>query len=160
MSPQLESLEGKTLLSAGSAMQHVAPRLAAAPLVVQTESFSGTLKGPDSDVSVGGISHVVSFDTTGTLIGPGSTHLRGTLYGIGNPGRLLGQLFLRNSGGSMTVNVYRSATAGTFTDTVVRARGADTIYLGATGNLKITMSWTFYNPQYFHQQAMMTFIPA
>ena len=123
MSPQLESLEGKTLLSAGSAMQHVAPRLAAAPIVGQAVSFRGTLAGSDSDVSVPGISHVVSFNTTGTLIGPGSTHLRGTLFARGNPrpGRLLGQLLLRNSGGSMTVNVYRSATAGTFTDTVVRA---------------------------------------
>ena len=161
MSPQLESLEGKTLLSAGSAMQHVAPRLAAAPIVGQAVSFRGTLAGPDSDVSVSGISHVVTFNTTGTLIGPGSTHLRGTLFARGNhrPGLLLGQLLLRNSGGSMTVNVYRSATAGTFTDTVVRARGADTIYQGATGNLKIALSWTYNDPYYFHGQAAMKFIP-
>ena len=156
MSPQLESLEGKTLLSAGSAMQHVAPRLAAAPIVGQAMSFRGTLAGSNSDVS-----HVISFDTTGNLIGPGSTDLRGTLFAGGNPrpGRLLGQLLLRNSGGSMTVNVYQSATAGTFTDTVVRARGADTIYQGATGNLKIALSWDFGNPYYFHGQATMEFIP-
>ena len=161
MSPQLESLEGKTLLSAGSAMQHVAPRLAAAPIVGQAVSFRGTLAGSDSDVSVPGISHVVSFKTAGTLIGPGSTHLRGTLFGRANPRprRLLGQLLLRNSGGSMTVNVYRSATAGTYTDTVVRARGADTIYQGATGNLKIAMSWAFNDPYYLYQQAWMKFIP-
>src|SRR5215469_3447789 len=161
MSPQLESLEGKTLLSAGSAMQHVAPPLAAAPIVGQAVSFRGTLAGSDSDVSVPGISHLVSFKTTGTLIGPGSTHLRGTLFARGNPqpGQLLGQLLLRNSGGSMTVNVYRSATAGTYTDTVVRARGADTIYQGATGNLKIAMSWTFNNPYYLYQQEWMKFIP-
>jgi hypothetical protein len=142
MSPQLESLEGKTLLSAGSAMQHVAPRLAAAPIVGQAVSFRGTLAGSDSDRSFPGISHVVSFNTTGILVGPGSTRLRGTLVARGNPrpGQSLGQLLLRNSGGSMTVNVYRSATAGTYTDTVVRARGADTIYQGATGNLKITLS--------------------
>src|SRR5215831_17423033 len=95
MSPQLESLEGKTLLSAGSAMQHVAPRLAAAPIVAQAVSFRGTLAGSDSDVSIGGISHVVRFNTTGTLVGPGSTHLRGTLYALENPGRLLGQFLLR-----------------------------------------------------------------
>jgi hypothetical protein len=161
MSPQLESLEGKTLLSAGSAMQHVAPRLAAAPIVGQAVSFRGTLAGSDSDVSVRGIPHVVSFNTTGTLIGPGSTQLRGTLFAQGNPrpGRLLGQLLLRSSGGSMKVNVYQSATAGTFTDTVVRARGADTIYKGATGNLKIAMAWTFNDPYYLHQQAWMKFIP-
>ena len=161
MSPQLESLEGKTLLSAGSAMQHLAPRLAAAPIVGQAVSFRGTLVGSDSDVSVSGISHVVSFNTTGTLIGPGSTHLRGTLFARRNPrpGRLLGQLLLRNSGGSMTVNVYQSATAGTFTDTVVRARGADTIYKGASGNLNIAMAWTFNDPYYLHQQAWMKFIP-
>ena len=156
MSPQLESLEGKTLLSAGSAMQHVAPRLAAAPIVGQAVSFRGTLAGSNSEVS-----HVISFDTTGILIGPGSTHLRGTLFAGGNPrpGRLLGQLLLRNSGGSMTVNVYQSATAGTFTDTVVRARGADSIYKGATGNLNIAMAWTFNDPYYLHQQAWMKFIP-
>jgi hypothetical protein len=161
MAPQLESLEGKTLLSGGSAMQHVAPRLTAAPVVGQAVSFGGTLAGSDSDVTVPGISHIVSFNTSGTLIGPGSTHLRGTLFARGNPrpGGLLGQLLLRNSGGSMTVSVYRSATAGTFTDTVVRARGADTIYQGATGNLKIAMAWAFNNPQYFYQQAWMKFIP-
>ena len=161
MSPQLETLEGKTLLSAGSAMQHVAPRLAAAPIVGQAVSFRGTLAGSDSDRSFPGISHVVSFNTAGTLIGPGSTRLRGTLITPGNPrpGQSLGQLLLRNSGGSMTVYVYQSVTAGTFTDTVVRARGADAIYQGATGNLKIAMSWAFNNPQYFYQQAWMKFIP-
>ena len=161
MAPQLESLEGKTLLSAGSAMQHVAPRLTAAPIVGQAVSYGGTLAGSDSDVSVPGISHVVSFKTTGTLIGPGSTHLRGTLFARGNPqpGRLLGELLLRNSGGSMTVNVYQTATAETFTDPVVRARGADTIYKGGTGNLKIAMSWAYNNPYYLYQQAWMNFIP-
>jgi hypothetical protein len=161
MSPQLESLEGKTLLSAGWAMQHVAPRLAAAPMVGQAVSFSGTLAGSDSDRSFPGIPHFVNFKTTGTLIGPGSTHLRGTLFARGNPqpGRLLGQLLLRNSGGSMTLNVYRSATAGTYTDTVVRARGADTIYQGASGNLKIAMSWAYNDPYYLYQQAWMKFIP-
>ena len=159
MSPQLETLEGKTLLSAGSAMQHVAPRLAATPIVGHAASFRGTLVGPDS-ANVSGIS-IVSFNTTGTLKGPGLTHLRGTLFARENPrpGQLLGQLLLRNSGGSMTVNVYRSATAGTFTDTVVRARGADAIYQGATGNLKIAMSWAFNDPYYLHQQAWMKFIP-
>ena len=161
MSPQLESLEGKTLLSAGSAMQHVAPHLAAAPLVGQAVPFRGTLAGSDSDRSFAGISHVVSFKTAGTLIGPGSTRLRGTLITRGNPrpGQSLGQLLLRNSGGSMTVNVYQTATAGTFTDTVVRARGADTIYKGGTGNLQIAMAWTFNDPYYLHQQAWMKFIP-
>src|SRR5262249_39052499 len=99
ISPQLESLEGKTLLSAGSAMQHVAPRLAAAPIVGQAVPFRGTLTGPDSDVRAPGISHVVSFNTTGTLVGLGATHLRGTLFAWENrrPGQLLGQLLLRNS---------------------------------------------------------------
>jgi hypothetical protein len=161
MSLQLESLEGKTLLSAGSAMQHIAARLTDAPIVGQAVSFRGTLAGPDSDVKAPGIPHVVSFNATGTLIGPGSTHLSGTLYALENsrPGLLLGQLHLRNSGGSMAVNVYRSATAGTFTETVVRAQGSDTIYQGTTGSLKIVLSWTFNNPYYFHGQAAMKFIP-
>ena len=161
MSPQLESLEGKTLLSAGSAMQHVAPRLAAAPIVGQAVSFRGTLAGSDSDRSFPGIPHVVSFNTTGTLIGPGSTRLRGTLSSRGNPrpDQFLGQLLLRNSGGSMTVNVYRSATPGTYTDTVVHAQGADTIYRGATGDLQIAMAWSYNDPYYLRQLAWTKFIP-
>jgi hypothetical protein len=115
--------------------------------------------GPDS-ANVSGIS-IVSFNTTGTLKGPGLTHLRGTLYALGNPqpGQLLGQLSLRNRGGSMKVNVYRSATAGTFTDTVVRARGADMIYRGATGSLNIGMALINNDPYYTYQQAWMKFIP-
>jgi hypothetical protein len=161
-SPQLESLEGKTLLSAGSAMLHVAPRLAAAPIIGQAASFRGTLAGSDSDVSVTGIPHVVSFDTSGTLIGPGLTYLRGTLFARENPrpGQFLGRFLLGNSVGSMTVNVYRSPTAGTFTDTVIRAQGADRIYQGATGNLKIGMAWAGKNPYYFYQQAWIKFIPS
>jgi hypothetical protein len=159
MSPQLESLEGKTLLSAGSAMQHVAPRLATAPIVGQTASFRGTLVGSDTP-NVSGIS-IVSFNTTGNLIGPGVTHLFGTLYALGKPqpGQLLGQLLLRNRGGSMKLNVYRSGTTGTFTDTVVSARGADTIYRGATGNLQIAMALNESLPYYTYQQAWMKFIP-
>jgi hypothetical protein len=119
------------------------------------------LAGSDSDRSFPGIPHVVTFHTSGTLIGPGSTRLRGTLFARGNPqpGRLLGELLLRNSGGSMTVYVYQSATAGTYTDTVVRARGADTIYQGATGNLEIAMSWAYNDPYYLYQQAWTKFIP-
>jgi hypothetical protein len=162
MSPQLESLEGKALLSAGSVVQHVAPRLAAAPMVGRAVSFRGTLAGSDSDVRLSGIPHVVTFNTWGTLIGPGSTHLHGTLSARGNPrpGQLLGQFRLRNTGGSMTLNVYRSATAGTFTNTVVRARGADAIYKGATGNLQIAMSWADNDPYYLYQQAWIKFIPS
>jgi hypothetical protein len=161
MSPRLESLEEKTLLSAGSAMQHVAPRLAAAPLGGQAVSFRGTLAGSDTDRSFPGISHAVSFNTAGTLIGPGLTRLHGTLIARGNPrpGQSLGQLLLSNRGGSMTVNVYQTATAGTFTDTVVRAQGADTIYQGGTGNLKIATSWAYDNPYYLYGQAWMKFIP-
>jgi hypothetical protein len=119
------------------------------------------LTGPDSDVRAPGISHVVSFNTTGTLIGPGSTHLRGKLFARENPrpGELLGQLLLYNSGGSMRVNVYRSATAGTFTDTVVSARGADKIYRGATGDLQIAIAMNNQLPYYLYQQAWMKFIP-
>ena len=161
MSPQLESLEGKTLLSAGSAMQHLAPRLAAAPMVGEAVSFRGTLAGSDSDVSLSGIPHVVTFHTSGTLVGPGSTHLHGTLSARANPrpGQLLGQFLLRNSGGSMTLNVHRSATAGTFTDKVVHVRGADAIYKGATGNLQIAMAWAYNDPYYLYQQAWIKFIP-
>jgi hypothetical protein len=119
------------------------------------------LAGSDSDRSVPGIPHVVSFNTAGTLVGPGLTRLHGTLFARGNPrpGLLLGQVRLRNSGGSMTLKVYRSATAGTYSDTVVRARGADTTYLGATGTLEIAMAWARNDPYYLYQQAWMKFVP-
>ena len=160
MSPQLESLEGKTLLSAGSAMLHVAPRLAAAPIVGQAVSFRGTLAGSDSDVRVAGISHVVSFNTTGTLIGPGSTQLRGTLFARGNPrpGRLLGQLLLRTAAARWRSTSISRPQRG-LSPTPWSARGADTIYKGVTGNLEIAMAWTFNDPYYLHQQAWMKFIP-
>src|SRR5689334_16576782 len=98
-----ETLEGKTLLSTGSAMRHVAPHATAAPIVAQTTAFSGTLPGSYSNVNVPGFSHVLSYAASGTLSGVGATRLRGTLFVSGHPrpSRLVGQFRLRNNGGSM-----------------------------------------------------------
>jgi hypothetical protein len=156
---RVESLEGKTLLSTGLVMHQVAPHVAAAPIVAQATAFSGTLTGPYSNVDVPGFSHILSYATSGTLSGVGSTRLRGTLFvrGGAGPRRLAGQLLLHNNGGSMTVNVFRSATPGNYTYKVPRARGSDTAFKGGSGELMITQSPTFSVPFYVSGQATMTF---
>ena len=76
---RVESLEGKTLLSAGSVMPGVAPHVTAAPIVARaTAAFSGTLTGSYGNVNVPGFSHILNYTTSGTLSGVGSTRLRGT----------------------------------------------------------------------------------
>ena len=158
---RVESLEGKTLLSTGSAMQHVAPHMTAAPIVAQATAFSGTLTGSYSNINVPGFSHLLNYATSGTLSGVGSTHLRGTLSVRGGtrPGRLLGPLQLRNNGGSMIVNVFQSAMPGNYTYTVARARGSDTAFNGGSGTLMITQASTFSAPDYVSGHATMTFTP-
>ena len=77
--PRVELLEGKTLLATGSVMHQVAPLVTAAPIVAQATALSGTLAGSYSNVNVPGFSHILSYTTSGTLSGFGSTRLRGTL---------------------------------------------------------------------------------
>jgi hypothetical protein len=158
---RVESLEGKTLLSTGSAMHLVAPRATAAPIVAQASAFSGTLTGSYSNANVPGFSHILSYATSGTLSGVGSTRLHGTLFvrGRNRPGRLVGQLLLRNTGGSMTVNVLQSTTPGNYTYQVARARGSDAAFQGGSGALTITQNATFSAPFFVSGQATMTFTP-
>jgi hypothetical protein len=158
---QVESLEGKTLLSTGSAMQRVATHMSAAPIVAQTSAFGGTLTGSYSNIDVPGFSHILSYSASGTLVGIGSTHLGGTLTSRGGlrPGRLAGQLILRNTGGSMTVNVFQTATPGNDTYTVARARGTDAALRGESGELTISQSASVSVPFYVYGQATMTFSP-
>src|SRR5690348_10780804 len=109
---RVEALEGKTLLTAGSAVRHVAHHVMAAPMVGQAAAFSGTRTGRYTNVNIPGFSHMLNYATSGTLSGVGSTRLRGTLFprGRNRPGRLAGEFRLRNGGGTMIVNVYQSAT--------------------------------------------------
>jgi hypothetical protein len=158
---RVESLEGKTLLSTGSAMQHVAPHVTAAPIVAQASAFSGTLTGSYSNINVPGFSHILNYATSGTLSGVGSTRLRGTLFSRGGhrPGRLAGQFLMRNNGGSMVVNAFKSAMPGDYTYKVVRARGSDTAFRGGSGELTITQTSTISVPYYVSGQTTMTFTP-
>jgi hypothetical protein len=158
---RVESLEGRTLLSTGSAMQQVAPHVTAAPIVAQAAAFSGTLSGSYSNINVPGFSHILSYATSGTLSGVGSTRLRGTLVvrGGARPGRLVGEFRLRNNVGSMIVNVFHSAMPGNYTYKVARARGSDTAFKGGSGDLMITQASTFSVPYYVSGQATMTFTP-
>jgi hypothetical protein len=158
---RVESLEGKTLLSTGSAMRQVAPHVTAAPIVAQATAFSGSLSGSYSNINVPGFSHILNYSTSGTLSGVGSTRLRGTLIVPGGvrPGRLVGQLLMRNNGGSMIVNVFQSTMPGNYTDKVARATGSDTALKGGSGELMITQASTFSAPYYVSGQATMTFTP-
>jgi hypothetical protein len=141
-------------------MERVAPHGKAAPIVAQaTGAFTGTLTGSYSNINAPGFANVLSYATSGTLTGVGSTHLRGSLFvrGGGHPGRRIGQLLLRNTGGAMNVSVFQTATAGIDTYQVARARGSDAAFLGASGELTITRSQTINVPFYSSGQVTMTF---
>jgi hypothetical protein len=160
--PRIESLEGKTLLSTGSLMHRVARPVAAAAIVAQAAQFSGTLTGIYSNAHIPFAGYLLSYTTSGTLSGVGATRLHGSLFARpgARAGRLAGQFFMRNSGGSMIVNVVRSATSGTDSYKVVRATGSDTAFKGGTGQLVISQSPTFSVPYYTSGQATMTFTPS
>jgi hypothetical protein len=158
--PRVESLEGKTLLSAGSVMHHVAHHVTSAPIVAQAiPAFSGTLTGPYSDVHIPFFADIQSYSTTGTLTGVGSTHLYATLFvRPGAPaGRFAGQLLMRNNGGAMVVNVFQWAVPGTYSYKVALASGTDTAFRGGTGTLFITQMPSSMVPNYSFGQSTMTF---
>jgi hypothetical protein len=140
-------------------MHHVAPHVMAAPIVVQATEFSGTLTGPYSNVHVPGIGSFLSYTTSGTLSGVGSTRLRGTLFlrGGSRADRLVGALIMRNQGGSMSVNVFQTAMPGTYSAKVVRARGTDAGFKGASGDLMITLTRSVSAPFFVSGQATMAF---
>ena len=123
--------------------------------------FSGTLTGSYSNVHIPFAGNILSYSTSGTLTGVGSTRLYGSLFARGKArsGRPLGELVMHNTGGSMLVKVFQSATPGTDTYRVARASGNDTSYKGETGVLMITQNPTFRTPYYVSGQATMTFTP-
>jgi hypothetical protein len=155
----VESLEGKTLLSAGLMAHHVRHHVAAAPLVAQqSAAITGTLTGPYSNVSAPGFANILIYSTSGTLSGVGSARLRGSLFVRGNhAGRFTGQFQVRNHGGKMIFNVFRTATLGTYTYKVAIAKGNDAAFKGATGTLTITQDPTFHVPFFTSGDATMTF---
>jgi hypothetical protein len=162
MQLQVESLEGKTLLSTGAVMHELAHHVKAAPIVADaTATFSGTLTGQYSDVHVPYFANIQSYVASGTLTGTGSTRLAGTLLvrPSATPGRSFGQLVMHNNGGSMIINISVSGTAGTYTYKVAHAHGNDTAFKGGTGTLMITQSQTFSVSYYSQGQSTMTFTP-
>jgi hypothetical protein len=161
--PSVQPLEGKTLLSSGSAMHHVPVQVGAEQIVAQVPApISGTLTGIYSNVHIPFAGYLLSYSTSGTLTGVGSTRLKGSFFVRGKalPGRLLGQFTLHNTGGAMLVKVFQSATPGTDTYKVARANGSDTAFKGESGNLTITDMPTFSAPYYVSGQATMTFTPS
>jgi hypothetical protein len=157
---RVEALERKTLLSTSSVKYQVAPHLWAAPNVAPVSAaFTGTLAGSYSNVHAPGFANILSYTASGTLTGVGSTRLRGTLFaGLGaRTGRLIGQFVLRNNGGSMLVNVFRTATRRTYSYKVARARGSDAAFIGERGTLTIAQTQTINVPFYTAGQATLTF---
>jgi hypothetical protein len=156
---RLESLEGKTLLSAGPAMRHVAPEARPAQIAQPPAPFSGTLMGPYSNLHIPYAGYLLNYATSGTLTGVGPAHLRGSLFLrrlTPRPGRLIGRLVMHNGGGSMTLRVFQTSSS-TNTYTVGHASGSDTAYQGASGTLMITLNPTYRAPYYVSGQATMTF---
>ena len=156
---QVEPLEGKIQLSAGLASHHAAMTAAAA---AQAASFSGTLTGVYSNVHIPFAGYQLNFSTSGTLSGPGSTHLNGSIFvRPSSRGRVgVGQFALRNNGGSMILRVFRTPTPGTYTYRVIRAFGGDAAFKGGTGSVAIVQNPTQSYPYYVSGQATMTFTPS
>ena len=156
---RVELLEGKTLLSTGSTTHPAAHRLSAAPIVAQVSAFSGTLTGRYSSVHAPHFAYILSYANSGVLSGVGSTHLYGTLFvrPSAPAGHFDGRLLMFNHGGMMIVDVYQSATPGTYSYRVAHARGNDTGFTGQTGTLVITQTPTFTVPYYTAGHSTMTF---
>jgi hypothetical protein len=160
---RLEELEGKTLLSAGLVRDNVASHLAKAAVVAHAAAeFSGTLTGVYSNVHIPFAGYLLNYSTSGTLSGVGSTRLHGSIFARPGTrtGRAAGQFLMRTAGGSMTVNVFRTATPGSYNYRVVRASGNDSAYRGGSGGLTIAQVPTRSFPYYVSGQAAMTFNPA
>jgi hypothetical protein len=161
-SAQVESLEGKTLLSAGFVSHHAAHRAMTAAVVAQAAQFSGTLMGVYSNVHIPFAGYLLNYSTSGTLSGVGSTNLHGSIFVRPGAhfGQAAGQFFMHNDGGSMLVRFNRTATPGTYTYKVVRGLGNDLAYKGGTGTVTITQTPTQSYPYFVSGQATMTFTPS
>jgi hypothetical protein len=156
---RVEALERKTLLSTSSVKDQLAPQLWSAPNIAPVSAaFTGTLAGSYSNVHAPGFANILRYTASGTLSAVGSTRLRGSLFaGLGGrTGRLIGQFALRNNGGSMIINVFRTATRRTFSYKVARARGSDAAFIGERGTLKIAQTQTISVPFYTGGQATLT----
>ncbi len=162
VSLQVEPLEGKTLLSAGLASHHAADHAMTAAVVAKAASFSGTLTGVYSNVHIPFAGYLLNFSTSGTLSGPGSTHLHGSIFARpGAHGRVaIGQFLMSSDGGSMILRVFRTPTQGTYTYRVIRAFGGDAAYKGSTGTLTTVQNPTRSYPYFVSGQATMTFTPS
>jgi hypothetical protein len=158
--PRVEALEGKTLLSAGLMGQHVEPHPMSATAVAHVAApFSGTLTGVYSNVHIPFAGYLLNYSTSGTLTTVGSARAHGSIFArpSARAGRAGGQFNVRNAGGSMTINVYTTATRGTYSYDVIRANGIVAIYNGGTGVVTIIQNPTHSDPYFVSGQATMTF---
>ena len=160
--PRVESLEGKTLLSAGLVGHHAAPQAMSATAVAHVAApLSGTLTGVYSNVHIPFAGYLLNYSTSGTLTTVGSAHAHGSIFARpgARAGRASGQFIVRNAGGSMAINVSTTATKGTYNYDVIRASGVDATFKGGTGVVTITQNPTHSYPYYVSGQATMTFAP-
>ena len=160
--PRVESLEGKTLLSAGLIGQRAARHTMSASAISQAAApFSGTMTGTYSNVHIPFAGYLLNYSTSGTLTTVGSAHLHGSIFArpSARAGRAAGQFVVRNANGSMTLNVRSSATTGTYNYNVTRATGVDAAYKGETGVISITQNPIHSYPYVVSGHATMTFTP-
>jgi hypothetical protein len=161
LDPRLETLEGKTLLSASALGQHAARHAMTASVVAQAADFSGTLTGFYSNVHIPFAGYLLSYGTSGDLTGVGSAHLNGTIFARpgARAGHAAGQFVMRNDGGLMMVKLIKTTTTGTYNYKVIRATGSDSAYKGGTGVVAISQNPTHSFPYFVSGQASMTFTP-
>jgi hypothetical protein len=95
------------------------------------------------------------------LTGVGATHLHGSIFvrPDARAGHAAGQFVMRNDGGLMILNVFKTPTSGTYKYKVVRATGSDSAYRAGTGVVTISQNPTLSFLYYVSGQATMTFSP-
>jgi hypothetical protein len=162
LEPRLETLEGKTLLSAGALSHQAAHHVITGLVVAQAAPFSGTLTGSYSNVHIPFAGYLLNYATSGSLTGVGSTHLHGSIFARpgARSGHAAGQFVMRNGGGLMIANVFKTPTTGTYSYKVIRATGSDSAYRGGTGTVAISQNPTRSFPYFVSGQATMTFTPS
>ncbi len=160
--PRLETLEGKTLLSMGALSHYAAPDAMTASVVAAAAEFSGTLTGTYSNVHIPFAGYLLNYATSGSLTGVGSTHLHGSIFARpgARSGHAAGQFVMRNDGGLMVVNVFKTSTTGTYNYKVIRATGSDSAYRGGSGVVAISQNPTRSLPYFVSGEATMTFTPS
>jgi hypothetical protein len=153
----VEPLEGKALLSAGAVVHHVAHHHVAPK--VATSVLTGTLSGHYYDLHVPSFGEIQTLNVGGSLKGVGGSNLIGGLSAPTTPvaGNFDSHLGIYNLHGAMVLNVFQTATAGTYTFKVAYADGSDAGLKGDAGTLTLTQTPHFTGHYLSYGSATLTF---